>query len=220
VSIRVTCPACGKQSKAPDSAAGKKGRCPDCGAAVEIPAADILDAEIVEATEVTPSAPPPPPKPSVAPPPLPADGRPAGMSRAAREFFDKQEDSGPIGLSTPVTPPPQGEGGDRRPCPVCGEMIPASALKCRYCNEIFDPALKRQEARKAKSSFSGGEGDNLTVGEWVVAILCSGIGCIVGIVWMIQGKPKGKKMFLISLCVQIFWVIVRVGIEAANGGFR
>ena len=29
--------------------------------------------------------------------------------------------------------------------------------------------------------------------EIIVAILCSGIGCVDGIVWMIQGKPKGKR---------------------------
>ena len=51
--------------------------------------------------------------------------------------------------------------------------------------------------------------------EWVIAILCSGIGCIVGIVWMIQGKPKGKKMFLVSFCMQILWGIVRAAIEGA-----
>ena len=56
----------------------------------------------------------------------------------------------------------------------------------------------------------------MSTGDWVAAILCSGIGCIAGIVWMIQGKPKGKKMFLISLCMNFFWGLVRFGIEAAN----
>jgi len=31
MSIPVTCPDCGKASKAPDSAAGKHTRCPKCG---------------------------------------------------------------------------------------------------------------------------------------------------------------------------------------------
>lgn len=105
---------------------------------------------------------------------------------------------------------------NRRPCPTCGEQIATSALKCRFCNEIFDPELKKREKAKAKASFIGGEGESLTTGEWVVALLCSGIGCIIGIVWMVQGKPKGKKMLLISLCMQIFWVLVRIGIDSAN----
>ena len=39
---------------------------------------------------------------------------------------------------------------DRRPCPMCGEMVKASAAKCRYCGEIFDEDLRRLEKRKKK----------------------------------------------------------------------
>ena len=28
----------------------------------------------------------------------------------------------------------------RKPCPMCGEMIVATAAKCRFCGEIFDEA--------------------------------------------------------------------------------
>jgi hypothetical protein len=31
---------------------------------------------------------------------------------------------------------------ERRPCPACGEAIVATARKCRFCGEIFDPALR------------------------------------------------------------------------------
>lgn len=33
--------------------------------------------------------------------------------------------------------------GERRPCPKCGEMIMAVALKCRFCGELFDEGLRR-----------------------------------------------------------------------------
>ena len=39
----------------------------------------------------------------------------------------------------------------RKPCPACGEMIIRGAAKCRFCGEIFDPALKR----KAKKNKEG-----------------------------------------------------------------
>jgi DNA-directed RNA polymerase subunit M/transcription elongation factor TFIIS len=42
----VRCPSCGKVLKAPDSAAGKLAKCPNCEAKVRIPDA-ILDAEPV-----------------------------------------------------------------------------------------------------------------------------------------------------------------------------
>jgi hypothetical protein len=36
-----------------------------------------------------------------------------------------------------------GAGGEaRRPCPMCGEMIAASAMKCRFCGTVFDKRLK------------------------------------------------------------------------------
>ena len=99
---------------------------------------------------------------------------------------------------------------DRRPCPMCGEMILTDAIKCRYCDEIFDETLKKQQ----KKAVASGD-DDLSVGEWVVAILCSGIGCIMGIIWMIQGKPKGKKMFLVSFCFQLFWGAIKTIAENA-----
>lgn len=57
---------------------------------------------------------------------------------------------------------------------------------------------------------------NLSAIEWVLCILCSGIGCIVGIVYMIQGKPKGLKMIGISILFAILWSGIRFAIEAAN----
>jgi hypothetical protein len=61
---------------------------------------------------------------------------------------------------------------------------------------------------------TGTVGDsNLTTVDWVLCILCSGIGCILGIVYMIQGKPKGIKMVGISVAVSIVWAIVRVALQ-------
>ncbi len=103
----------------------------------------------------------------------------------------------------------------RRPCPMCGEMIIADAAKCRFCGEIFDPALRKAEAKKQRRSTDP-EDDDLTGGEWALAVLCSSIGCIMGIVWMIQGKPKGKKMFGVSLLFNLLWGLLRVAMEAAK----
>jgi predicted RNA-binding Zn-ribbon protein involved in translation (DUF1610 family) len=53
VPIQVTCPSCRGTFAAPDTAAGKRAKCPTCGSVIQIPAADIeeiLDAEAVPAT--------------------------------------------------------------------------------------------------------------------------------------------------------------------------
>ncbi|MBI2808469.1 MAG: hypothetical protein HYX68_26070 [Planctomycetes bacterium] len=58
---------------------------------------------------------------------------------------------------------------------------------------------------------------NLSGGEIVLAVLCSGIGCIMGIVWLIQGRPKAAKMIGLSLAVGIVKNIVWFTL---NGGLR
>jgi molecular chaperone DnaK (HSP70) len=37
---------------------------------------------------------------------------------------------------------------ERKPCPMCREMILANAVKCRFCGEIFDESLPRAPGRK------------------------------------------------------------------------
>lgn len=91
-------------------------------------------------------------------------------------------------------------------------MIAVGAAKCRFCGEIFDESLRKLEAKKAKSSDVDAD---MTPGDWAVAILCSGIGCIAGIVWMIQGKPKGGKMFGVSLLFAFAWGAIRAVIESS-----
>ena len=91
-------------------------------------------------------------------------------------------------------------------------MIVATAAKCRYCGEIFDPKLKK----KAKASRRSSDDDaDMSTMDYVACCLCSGITCIIGIVYMIQGKRRGLKMVGVSLAAGVFWTIVRIIIEAA-----
>jgi len=48
--------------------------------------------------------------------------------------------------SEPATMPaqagPAAVGEDRKQCPMCGEMIAAKAIRCRFCGEVLDPTMK------------------------------------------------------------------------------
>ena len=53
----------------------------------------------------------------------------------------------------------------------------------------------------------------LTAVDWVLCVLCSLIGCIVGIVRTVQGKKSGPKMIGISIAFAILWNLIRFGLE-------
>jgi hypothetical protein len=202
MAIKVPCESCGKTLTAPDSAAGKRVRCPNCQAIQrlpEAPASDVMEPEPILEPEAY--APPPSDDPFEG---MGAPSEPYGMVAEPPPY------PGSVGSSGGG-----GGGEDRKPCPMCGEMIARTAMKCRFCNAIFDPKLQKLEYQRRRNMGGPGD-DDLTGGEWVLAIICSGIGCIMGIVWMIQGKPKGKKMFFVSLGMTVLWNIIRFAAESAR----
>ncbi len=199
MAIRVQCPACGKRLQARDSAVGKRAKCPHCSKLLVIPK-PVLEAE--EAAEETPVQPPPAPAPA----------------RDLSDLLDEADEyplAAPTPTPTPTAAPTPGPPDTRRPCPMCGEMIPLGAGMCRFCGEIFDPALKKKKRRRAGA---GAEDEDLSTVDYLLAILCSGIGCICGIVYLIQGKPKAGKMIGLSLLFAFIWNVVRFLIELAAGG--
>ena len=101
--------------------------------------------------------------------------------------------------------------GAKRPCPYCGESILTTAKKCRFCNEFLDESLRAAHEYKAPS-----EDDNMTPGDIVFCILCSGIACIFGLVYGIQGKKKGWKMMGLAFGMAVLWNII-FGILGAIG---
>lgn len=182
MAIRFTCDHCGAKLKAPDGTTGRSTRCLKCGKAVTIPE-PIFDAEVVD--------------------------EPGGGSEfiTAADTFE-EEDADPYGLKDePLGALPEA----RRPCPMCGEMIVASAVKCRFCGEVFDQKLKKAEAKikgkKGKKKYSQEDSD-LSTSDWLVCILCSNIACIVALIWLIQGKPKATKAILVSIVSQILFVVL------------
>lgn len=54
------------------------------------------------------------------------------------------------------------------------------------------------------------DSDALTAVDWIVIVLCSGVGCIIGIFRLIQGKRSGVAMLGFSVLFMFLWAFVRV----------
>lgn len=188
MSISFQCPRCGKKLKAPDNAAGKSSSCPGCGGTVTCPE-PVYEAEVVD-MDLSPE-------------------KPKGF-----DPFADLDDGKPYGVASPQPVEQQSADDGRRPCPMCGEMIVATAAKCRYCGEVFDPTLKKAKSKKKKKKSYDREDEILTGGEIAVGIICSLVGCIAGLVWMIQGKPKGLKMVGLSIVADIVKSVIVAAFKA------
>jgi len=113
VPINMSCPSCAKNLSAPDTAAGKKAKCPACGTTMVIPTG-VFDAEEIGITSLPPTAP-------------------------GYDSVDGMPGAGTSQPSAASTMP--GQEPARRPCPTCGELIIATAAKCRFCGAVFDARL-------------------------------------------------------------------------------
>jgi predicted RNA-binding Zn-ribbon protein involved in translation (DUF1610 family) len=191
MSISFQCPRCGKKLKAPDNAAGKSSTCPGCGGKVTCPE-PVYDAEVVE-MELAPE-------------------KPKGF-----DPYSEMDDDKPYGVVAPQ-PVEQTSDDSRRPCPMCGEMIVTTAAKCRFCGEVFDSTLKKAKSKKKKKKKYDREDESLTGSEIALGIICSGIGCIAGLIWMIQGKPKGLKMVGVSIVADIVKSVLVAIFQASQKG--
>jgi predicted RNA-binding Zn-ribbon protein involved in translation (DUF1610 family) len=164
--MRITfpCTRCGKKLKARENAVGRTRKCPICATRVTCPApaytAQILDAEIVDAEVVDAE--------------VVATAAPAYHSPAVDPYADLDD-----GGAYDVVAPAPGESSQvepRRPCPMCGETILASAVKCRFCGEVFDPVLKKGKKTGKRSSRRRSRSNPAAVRDPGVGILLMFLG--------------------------------------------
>jgi predicted RNA-binding Zn-ribbon protein involved in translation (DUF1610 family) len=181
--ISFSCLQCGKKLKAPDNAAGKSSKCPGCGTTVTCPE-PIYDAELVETSGAVPGGIDP---------------------------YGDLDDDKPYAM-TAAAPAPATATEDRRPCPMCGESIMVAAAKCRFCGEVFDPAIK-----KLKTGGKGGKARDLRFiaanQRYMIIFMLLYISCVICYLFVPPGaKPLFQYGGGIALIVAVVFAFI-VGIK-------
>ena len=146
-----------------------------------------------------------------------------GRCRRCRESVKVPQSSDPAALAIvqeaiadadPVTEAEEAEiaaGPDdrRRPCPACGELILVTAVKCRYCRELFDPSLRGALAGHGiaddpgwNSIRSGIMKIYYAVALMVVTVILLGVvGGVLGGMGSLGGREEINPILMIGILI-------------------
>jgi len=200
----MSCPSCGKTLSAPDTAVGKKAKCPVCGIVMIVPT-DVFEAEELGITSLDP----------------------------APQEYNVMNDilaTGPA--QSPASAAAPGQEPVRRPCPMCGEQIVATAAKCRFCGTVFDPRLRGTSMQRGQSS-RGFAITSMVLG--ILAIFTACFGIVFGMVAIVfaaianngmnrtknyDGKGMATAGLILGLLAAIGWTLFYVVLFASLNGHR
>jgi hypothetical protein len=73
------------------------------------------------------------------------------------------------------------------------------------------------EPEEYRDDYRGRGESDLTALDWLLCIFCPGIGCIVGLIRLITGSGAGGKMVGLSLMFAVMWNVIRFAMIAATG---
>jgi predicted RNA-binding Zn-ribbon protein involved in translation (DUF1610 family) len=184
----MNCPGCQAPLRVREDLAGKKIKCPRCGAVVTVPAEEVLTVEEVSAAEIT--AEPPPPRSrtkTAATRPCPECGEP--IARTARECrycqasFDDDEDDEDRRPSR----------SSYKPCPRCGEEGAKRVIWTPW-GSFYGPALLNHVRCPGCGYAYNGKtgGSNLIPAVIFVAVPLLGILGILGSLgWFLYHQLRG-----------------------------
>ncbi|MCA9069448.1 MAG: hypothetical protein KDA84_11015 [Planctomycetaceae bacterium] len=208
MAIKVRCKSCQAVLRTKDTMAGKVVKCPHCGEKLRIPGAGGTESPSRSSRSGRPQRSEQPRRRRRS---QNADAYDAEDMGGADDFdFGGLDPNAGVAVARP----------DRKPCAACGELIQKKAAKCRFCGEIFDPALKRRKNKSRKRSRSRySDDEDLETIEWLLVIFLGGIACILGIVYLIQGRTsKGYKLIGYTLGIRLVLGLIFALFAALAGG--
>jgi uncharacterized RDD family membrane protein YckC/DNA-directed RNA polymerase subunit RPC12/RpoP len=153
MTIVFNCGDCGSRIQAPDNLVGQQARCPTCQAVVTVPE-KLSDAEEVPS-------------------------QPSQSRHWEGDITSPSPTGSPWGERSAYGEEPGEEG--RRPCPMCGEKILTSAIKCRYCGEVFDPALRSSVGSRYGGRAGGGNRPLASLGARFGGAMLDGLAGMVAV---------------------------------------
>jgi predicted RNA-binding Zn-ribbon protein involved in translation (DUF1610 family) len=105
---------------------------------------------------------------------------------------------------------------ERRPCPMCGEMIMTTAAKCRFCGEVFDSTIK-----KLKKKGKGGKAKLASIASsqrTLIICIFLQICLYIGLLATSQGNNPQSGVAILSLCLALAMMVA--GITATVFAFK
>ena len=212
--IKITCAECGRHLEAPDDAAGKKGKCPGCGAVFEVPVAGGQFAASGWRMK-KPGGKVYGPADTATMRTWIQEGRVSPEDMLAQEAAESWKPAHSIGEFAGLFP----GGQEGKTCPGCGAVYPSDTVICTSCGINLSTGEKIQTAAEIPARVKGTRGRLALEGALAGAVtgavvLAAFLLADIFIRWIFGGRSAAMDDFFRML---LFWAAAGAGFGIVIG---